>query len=77
MQVSQACNACDAGARLERHERASRCSRTVARRREHNPVLSAEQSFRAAEVHALLAIEQRLGELLSLLRPDALVGQIS
>ncbi len=41
----------------------------------HNPVLSAEQSFSAAQVHALLAIEQRLGELLTLLRLDARVGQ--
>ena len=29
----------------------------------HNPVLSAEQWFRAAEVHALLAIEARLAQL--------------
>jgi hypothetical protein len=44
---------------------------------QHNPVLSAEQSFMAAQVHALLAIEQRLGELLTLLRSDARVGQMS
>ena len=30
---------------------------------ESNPILSAEQLFRAAEVHALLAIEGRLAEL--------------
>ena len=30
----------------------------------HNPVMSAEESFRTAEVHALLAIEERLGQLL-------------
>jgi hypothetical protein len=42
---------------------------------QHNPVLSAEQSFTAAHVHALLAIEQRLGELLTVLRPDARLGQ--
>jgi hypothetical protein len=36
---------------------------------QRNPVLSAEQSFTAAMVHALLAIEQRLGELLADLRP--------
>jgi hypothetical protein len=30
---------------------------------ESNPILSAEQLFRAAEVHALLAIEGRLSEL--------------
>jgi len=29
----------------------------------HNPVLSAEQSFQAAQIHALLAIEARLAEL--------------
>ena len=44
---------------------------------QHNPVLSAEQSFTAAQVHALLAIEQRLGELLTLLRPGVRVGQTS
>jgi hypothetical protein len=33
-----------------------------------NPILSSEQAFSAAQVHALLAIEQRLGELLALLR---------
>jgi hypothetical protein len=30
---------------------------------QRNPVLSAEQSFAAAQVHALLAIEARIGEL--------------
>jgi hypothetical protein len=44
---------------------------------QHNPVLSAEQSFTAAQVHALLAIEERLGELLALLRADERVGQMS
>jgi hypothetical protein len=39
---------------------------------QRNPVLSAEQSFAAAQVHALLAIEQRLGELLAALRPSQL-----
>ena len=38
---------------------------------QHNPVLSAAELFNAAHVHALLAIEQRLEELLVLLRPDA------
>jgi hypothetical protein len=33
-----------------------------------NPVMSAEQSFRAAEVHALLAVERRLEELVLTLR---------
>jgi hypothetical protein len=44
---------------------------------QHNPVLSAEQSFRAAEVHALLAIEERLGELLSMFGLDVRVAQPS
>jgi hypothetical protein len=42
-----------------------------------NPVLSAEQSFTAAQVHALLAIDERLGELLSLLRANTPVGATS
>jgi hypothetical protein len=29
----------------------------------YNPVLSSEQSFQAAQIHALLAIEARLAEL--------------
>jgi hypothetical protein len=37
---------------------------------QHNPVQSAEQLFAAAQVHAMLAIELRLGELLTLLRPS-------
>jgi hypothetical protein len=37
---------------------------------QHNPIQSAEQLFAAAQVHALLAIEVTLGELLSLLRPS-------
>jgi hypothetical protein len=40
---------------------------------QRNPVLSAQESFAAAQVHALLAIEQRLEELLDLLRLDARV----
>ena len=35
---------------------------------QHNPIMSAEQSFTAAQVHVLLAIEQRLGELVDELR---------
>jgi hypothetical protein len=35
---------------------------------QHNPVLSAEQSFTAAQVHALLAIEARLEEVVDALR---------
>jgi hypothetical protein len=38
---------------------------------QHNPVLSAEQSFAVAHVHALLAIEHRLGELAALLGRSA------
>jgi hypothetical protein len=38
---------------------------------QRNPVLSAQELFTAAQVHALLAIEQTLEELLDLLRPDA------
>ena len=38
---------------------------------QRNPVLSAGESFASAQVHALLAIEQRLEELLVLLRHDA------
>jgi hypothetical protein len=38
---------------------------------QRNPVLSAEELFTAAQVHALLAIEQRLEELVALLSPAA------
>jgi len=41
---------------------------------QRNPVLSAEQSFTAAQVHALLAIDERIGELLDLLRMSTPVG---
>ncbi len=44
---------------------------------QRNPVLSAEQSFTAAQVHVLLAIDERLGELLDLLRMSAPVGLTS
>jgi hypothetical protein len=47
----------DAG---EHHRDAAEAALALA---ERNPVLSAEQLFRAAEVHALLAIEGRLSEL--------------
>jgi hypothetical protein len=36
-----------------------------------NPIMSAEQSFTVAQVHVLLAIEQRLGELVDQLRSRA------
>jgi hypothetical protein len=38
---------------------------------QHNPILSAQELFAVAQVHALLAIEQSLEELLALLRVDA------
>ncbi|HEY3673018.1 MAG TPA: hypothetical protein VGN51_18915 [Acidimicrobiia bacterium] len=41
---------------------------------ERNPVLSAEQSFTSAQVHALLAIDERLRELVSVLRANTPVG---
>jgi hypothetical protein len=44
---------------------------------QRNPVLSAEQLFTAAQVHALLAIDERLGELLHLLRANTPVGLTS
>ena len=44
---------------------------------QRNPVLSAEQSFTAAQVHALLAIEQTMRELLAALRSAAPVPLMS
>ena len=44
---------------------------------QRNPVLSAEQSFTAAQVHVLLAIDERLGDLLALLRMSTPVGLTS
>jgi hypothetical protein len=37
-----------------------------------NPIMSADQHFAIAQVHVLLAIEQRLGELSDLSRRGAL-----
>ena len=37
-------------------------------RAQRNPVLSAEQSFLSAQIHALLALEARLGEVVVALR---------
>ena len=37
-------------------------------RAQRNPVLSAEQSFLSAQIHALLALEARLGEIVVALR---------
>jgi hypothetical protein len=42
-----------------------------------NPILSAEQLFTAAEVHALLAIEARLADLLTVLTRSAVLGTTS
>ncbi len=44
----------------EVHRQAAEAALSEARR---NPVMSAEQWFRAAQVHALLAIEARLAQL--------------
>ena len=38
---------------------------------QHNPILSSEQSFQAAQIHALLAIEARLTELVTSLEAGA------
>ena len=56
------------------HRDAAEASLTNAQR---NPVLSAEQLFSAAKVHALLAIDERLGELLVVLRANSPVGVTS
>jgi len=42
------------------HRQAAEAALTEAH---HNPVLSAEQWFRVAQVHALLAIEARLAQI--------------
>lgn len=42
---------------------------------QHNPVMSAEESFKVAQVHALLAIEQRLEELVARLCPGELLSE--
>jgi len=52
----------DAADASERHRDAAIAALALA---EANPVLSAEELFRSAEVHALLAIEGRLAELAS------------
>lgn len=38
---------------------------------QHNPILSADQSFQAAQINALLAIEARLVELVASLEQRA------
>jgi hypothetical protein len=53
----------------EGHQEAAEAALREARR---NPVWSAEQWFRAAEVHALLAIEARLAQFVGD-RPDLVV----
>jgi hypothetical protein len=53
----------------ELHREAAEAAISEAKR---NPVMSAEQWFRAAEIHALLAIEARLAQFLGshALQPD-------
>lgn len=57
----------------DRHRQAAEAALDDAQR----PVMSIEQGFRAAEVHALLAIEARLGELVdaSDVRMDVLASR--
>jgi hypothetical protein len=42
---------------------------------QNNPIMSAEQSFAVAQVHALLAIEERLAELVARLAVPVLQGE--
>jgi hypothetical protein len=44
---------------------------------QRNPVLSAEQSFLSAQVHALLALEARLGEIVVALREVRIAAPLS
>jgi hypothetical protein len=53
---------------MSEHREAAEQALTDAQR---NPVMSAEQLFAVAQVHALLAIERRLEELVSDLRTRA------
>ena len=57
----------------ERHRQAAEAALNDAQR----PVMSIDQAFRTAEVHALLAIEARLGELVdaSDVRMDVLASR--
>jgi hypothetical protein len=55
----------------EYHRQAAEAALSEARR---NPVLSADQWFRAAEIHVLLAIEARLAQFVGD-RPDLLVSR--
>jgi hypothetical protein len=57
----------------EEHRQAAEAALDAARR----PVMSIEQAFRSAQVHALLAIEARLGQLVAACdaRTDALVSR--
>jgi hypothetical protein len=43
-------------------------------RAQRNPVLSAEQSFLSAQIHAMLALEARLGEIVVALRDHDLAA---
>ena len=44
---------------------------------QRNPVLSAEQSFLSAQVHALLALEARLGEIVVALRDASISAPLT
>jgi hypothetical protein len=46
-------------------------------RAQRNPVLSAEQSFLSAQIHALLALEARLGEIVVALRDMSIAAPLS
>ena len=66
-----------ADATLAAHERSSMTEhRTAAKQAladgQRNPIMSADQQFAIAQVHVLLAIEERLGELCDLSRLHAL-----
>ena len=55
----------------EMHQQAAEAALSEARR---NPVWSADQWFRAAEIHALLAIQARLAQFVGQ-RPDLAVSR--
>jgi hypothetical protein len=56
---------------LSGHQQAAEAARSEVRR---DPVWSADQCFRAAEIHAFLAIEARLAQVVGG-RPDLVVSQ--
>jgi hypothetical protein len=55
----------------ETHREAAEAALVAAMR---NPVMSADQWFRAAEIHTLLAIEARLAEVVERRAPVALAA---